>query len=211
MTRTYAIELLKKVPIAETDDAKWLVDTGCPFSHPSPSVAIGEAMASFLGAPGLRMLGLDKLGSYILVDYPKGTIVCSDEPILFEGTSVPMMTGAYHRPYVRMSVAGREVDAYLDTGAALSYLRGLDMTKWPSVGEKDECDMCGQLWMTDTVVVPADIEGFPFEAEFGDEKKNTMFQVAVDKDAVIGYDFFNTFTVLLNLREMRLSFKPAGK
>lgn len=28
MTRTYAIELLKKVPIAETDDAKWLVDTG---------------------------------------------------------------------------------------------------------------------------------------------------------------------------------------
>lgn len=85
------------------------------------------------------------------------------------------------------------------------------MTKWPSAGEKDECDMCGQLWTTDTVVVPASIEGFPFEAEFGDEKKNTMFQVAVDKDAVIGYDFFNTFTVLLNLREMRLSFKPAGK
>ena len=32
MMRTYTIELLKKVPIAETDEAKWLVDTGCPFS-----------------------------------------------------------------------------------------------------------------------------------------------------------------------------------
>ena len=38
-----------------------------------------------------------------------------------------------------------------------------------------------------------------------------MFQMAVDKDAVIGYNFFNSFTVLLNRREMRLSFKPAGK
>ncbi len=30
-------------------------------------------------------------------------------------------------------------------------------------------------------------------------------------NAVIGYDFFKSFTVLLNRREMRLSFKPAGK
>ena len=38
-----------------------------------------------------------------------------------------------------------------------------------------------------------------------------MFQMAVDKDAVVGYDFFKSFTVLLNRREMRLSFKPTGK
>ena len=157
MMRTYTIELLKKVPIAETDEAKWLVDTGCPFSYPSHIVAIGESMASFLGVPGLRMLGLDKLGSYILVDYPKGTIICSDEPIPFDGTSVPLMKGTYNCPYVRMSVAGREVEAYLDTGATISYLRGLDMAKWPSVGEKDECDMRGHRWTTDTVVVPASI------------------------------------------------------
>ena len=91
MMRTYTIELLKKVPIAETDEAKWLVDTGCPFSYPNHIVTIGETMASFLGIPSLRMLGLDKLGSYILVDYPKGTIICSDEPIPFEETSVPLM------------------------------------------------------------------------------------------------------------------------
>ena len=168
-------------------------------------------MASFLGIPSLRMLGLDKLGSYILVDYPKGTIICSDEPIPFEGTSVPLMNGTYNRPYVRMSVAGREVEAYLDTGAAISYLKGLDMTKWPSAGEKEECNQQGDRWTTDTVVIPASIDGHPFEVEFGDEKKNAMFQMAVDKDAVIGYDFFKSFAVLLNRREMRLSFKPAGK
>ena len=211
MMRTYTIELLKKVPIAETDEAKWLVDTGCPSSYPNHIVTIGETMASFLGIPSLRMLGLDKLGSYILVDYPKGTIICSDEPIPFEGTSVPLMNGTYNRPYVRMFVAGREVEAYLDTGAAISYLKGLDMTKWQSAGEKEECNQKGDRWTTDTVVIPASIDGLPFEVEFGDEKKNAMFQMAVDKDAVIGYDFFKSFTVLLNRREMRLTFKSAGK
>ena len=33
----------------------------------------------------------------------------------------------------------------------------------------------------------------------------------VDKDAVIGYDFFKSFTVLINRREMWLSFKQAEK
>ena len=166
-------------------------------------------MASFLGAPGLRMMGLDRLGIYTLIDYQAGTITCSDAPIPFEGTSVPMMKGTCDRPYVRMSVGGKEVDAYLDTGAAFSYLKGLDMAKWTSAGEKDECNQNGDRWSTDTVVVPASIEGLPFEVEFGDDKKNTMFQRAVDKDAVIGYDFFKSFTVLLKRREMRLTFKPA--
>ena len=213
-SNTYKIELVKRVPIVEEDGAKWLVDTGCQSSYPDPQVSIGKTMASFLGAPGLRMMGLDRLGIYTLIDYQAGTITCSDAPIPFEGTSVPMMKGTYDRPYVRMSVGGKEVEAYLDTGAAFSYLKGLDMAKWPSAGEKEECDVSGQLWTTDTVVVPASIAGFPFDVEFGDEKKNPMFQMfqmPVDKDAVIGYDFFKSFTVLLNWLEMRLSFKPAGK
>ena len=42
-------------------------------------------------------------------------------------------------------------------------------------------------------------------------QRNSLSWMAVDRDAVIGYDFFKSFTVLLNRREMRLSFKPAGK
>ena len=214
MTTKKYLEFVKRVPIVEEGGAKWLVDTGCPFSYPDSCVSIGETMASFLGAPGLRMMGLNRLGIYTLIDYQAGAITCSDEPIPFEGISVPIMKGTYDRPYVRMYVGGKEVEAYLDTGAALSYLNGLDMAKWPSAGEKEECDMRGQLWTTDTVVVPASIAGFPFDVEFGDEKKNPMFQKvhrAVDKDAVIGYDFFKSFTFLLDRQEMRLSFKSAGK
>ncbi len=211
MTTKENLEFVKRVPIVEEGGAKWLVDTGCPFSYPDPRVPIGEIMASFLGVPGVRMMGLNRLGIYTLIDYQASTITCSDEPIPFEGTSVPIMKGTWDRPYVRMSVGGKEVDAYLDTGAAVSYLKGLDMAKWTSAGEKEECDVSGQLWTTDTVVVPASIAGFPFDVEFGDEKKNTAFQMVVDKDAVIGYDFFKSFTVLLDRQEMRLSFKPAGK
>ena len=211
MTTKKYLEFVKRVPIVEEGGAKWLVDTGCPFSYPDSCVSIGETMASFLGAPGLRMMGLNRLGIYTLIDYQAGAITCSDEPIPFEGISVPIMKGTYDRPYVRMSVGGKEVEAYLDTGAAVSYLSGLDMAKWPSAGEKEECDMRGQLWTTDTVVVPASIAGFPFDVECGDEKKNTAFQMWADKDAVIGYDFFKSFTVLLDRQEMRLSFKSAGK
>ena len=35
--------------------------------------------------------------------------------------------------------------------------------------------------------------------------------MVVYRGAVIGYDFFKSFAVLLNLREMRLTFKHAGK
>ena len=174
MTTKEKLEFVKRVPIVEEGGAKWLVDTGCPFSYPDPHVSIGETMASFLGAPGLRMMGLNRLGIYTLIDYHAGTITCSDEPIPFEGTSVPIMKGTWDRPYVRMSVGGKEVDAYLDTGAAFSYLKGLDMAKWTSAGEKDECNQNGDRWSTDTVVVPASIEGLPFEVEFGDEKKNNL-------------------------------------
>ena len=127
MKKTFKIEFSKRVPIVEAEGAKWLVDTGCPFSY--PLLSIGETMASFLNVPGLRMMGVDRLGIYTLIDYQTGIITCSDEPISFEGTSVPLMMGTGSRPYVRMSVGGKEVEAYLDTGAAISYLRGLDRTK----------------------------------------------------------------------------------
>ena len=69
----------------------------CTSGNPDP--VMREGLSTFYLGPvecydGLvsqRMLGLDKLGSYILVDYPKGTIICSDEPIPFEETSVPLM------------------------------------------------------------------------------------------------------------------------
>lgn len=40
-----------------------------------------------------------------------------------------------------------------------------------------------------------------------DNASTTTSQKMVDKDAVVGYDFFKSFTVLLNRREMRLTFK----
>ena len=51
MTTKENLELVKRVPIVEDGGAKWLVDTGCPFSYPNPRVPIGETMASFLGVP----------------------------------------------------------------------------------------------------------------------------------------------------------------
>ena len=48
MTTKKYLEFVKRVPIAEENGAKWLVDTGCPVSYPDPHVSIGENMASFL-------------------------------------------------------------------------------------------------------------------------------------------------------------------
>ena len=46
MTQTFKVEFSKKVPIVEVAGAKWMVDTGSPYSYPNPVVDIKGNMAS---------------------------------------------------------------------------------------------------------------------------------------------------------------------
>ena len=142
MKRTYKIEFYKNVPIVETEGAKWMFDTGCPIS--SPNFTLNPKIGEFLGLPGLRIMGTDRLGDYVLIDYSAKVIVSSDDPIPFEGASVPLCHGFMHScPLVEMTVGGQVKSCYIDTGAAYSYLRGLDKDRFESADIAEECDLSG--------------------------------------------------------------------
>lgn len=221
MTQTFKVEFSKKVPIVEAEGAKWMVDTGCPISSPNFEAVpkMKEALAhvgEFLGIQGVQIMGLDYLGDYILVDYRNKTIINSEEPIAFEGTTVPMVLGMHGCPCVEMTVGGKAQYYHMDTGAAYSYVHGLDKTAYEPAGTAEECDLHGALWFAPVFRVPCEFQGHAFEIVCGAAADNKTGVPPADftsvrTGGVIGYDFFNSFAVLINRRAKLVTFRPVVK
>ena len=67
MIETFAFELVHRVPVVDKDGARWMVDTGCPYSYPRLTLKLSTQQ--FHGIPGLRVMGLDMLRRYVKIDY----------------------------------------------------------------------------------------------------------------------------------------------
>ena len=221
MTQTFKVGFSKKVPIVETEGKKWMVDTGCPISSPNFEDIHGMKVAlanvgEFLGIPGVQMMGLDCLADYVLVDYWNKAIINSDEPIAFEGMTVPMVLGMHGCPCVEMTVGGKAQYYHIDTGAAYSYVHGLDKTAYEPAGTIEECDLKGDLWSAPIFHVPCAFGGHPFEILCGAASDNKAGVpppdfTSVRTGGVIGYDFFSSFSVLIDRGENLLTFRPVEK
>ena len=200
----YKIEFHKNVPVVEKDGAKWMFDTGCPFSYPNPMVYLNGKITEFLGIPDLRMMGMDKMGKYLLVDYSGQQIIVAEEKPEFTGKSLNFDFGFSGCPYINLSVDGHSCECYLDTGAQVSYLRNLDLRNYEHSEPVQECDVMGNLWKTETAFVPAKIADMDFSVRFGEADKNMAFQFGCDKDGVIGFDFFRKFKVLFDFSNKKI-------
>lgn len=203
----YKIDFYKNVPVIEKDGAKWMFDTGCPFSYPNPMVALNGKISEFLGVPALRMMGLDQMGEYLIVDYSEHQIIVAEKRLEFAGKSLSFDLGFSGCPYVNVSIDGHFYDCYLDTGANISYLRNLNLKNYTLSESVQECDVMGNLWRTETVCVPAKIADIDFSVRFGDASKNLAFQMGCDKDGVLGFDFFKKFKVMFDFRNKQMFIK----
>lgn len=183
-------KLVKKVPIVEENGVSWFYDTGMP----SAEMSLNPGVQDFFGIPGLRMKGVASLKRYTKFDYANSEILTSDEPIpLAGGTAVPLEA----RPtgwLVRMTVGGVEGLHYIDTGAAFSYVHDLS-SEYPSAPDAEESDFSGKLWTAPMRRVPCEFAGRRFEILCGDARNNPAF---VPREGVIGYDFFNNFTIVVD-------------
>ena len=183
-------ELIKKVPIVEIDGKRCLVDTGYPGAFMSAKPGVQE----FFGIPDIYVAGVKALKRYTKFGYRNSEITTSDEPISLEGgTTVPLEV----RPtgwLVKMTVGGVEGMRYIDTGAAFSYVHNLSKD-FPSAGIADECSFDGRPWTAPMCRVPCEFDGHSFEILCGDAKDNPAF---VPDQGVIGYDFFNNFTLVVD-------------
>ena len=196
-------ELIKKVPIVEIDGKRCLVDTGYPDAFMSAKAGVQK----FFGIPGLHFAGVQALKRYTKFDYRNSEITTSDDPIPLEGgTAVPLEV--YNsRWLVRMTVGGVEGMRYIDTGAAFSYVHNLS-SEFPSAGIADECSFDGRPWTAPMCRVPCEFAGYPFEILCGDahDNKANPNGCAVPPEGVIGFDFFNNFTLVVDRLGGKMTF-----
>ena len=190
-------KLVKKVPIVEIDGKKCFVDTG----YPGEIMAVNSAVQKSFGIPGLHVAGVQSLKRYTKFDYPNCEITTSDEPIPLEGgETVPLVSrGGW---LVKMTVGGVEGMRYIDTGAAYSYVHDLS-TQFPVTEVADECGWTEGPFKAPMRRVPCEFADHPFEILCGDKKDNPEY---VPPEGVIGYDFFNNFTVVIDRVGDKMSF-----
>ena len=200
-------ELIKKVPIVEIDGKRCLVDTGYPGAFMSAKPGVQE----FFGIPGLHFAGVQALKRYTKFDYRNNEITTSDEPIPLESGETLPVEIRENCPWpgwlVTMTVGGVEGMRYIDTGAAFSYVHNLSKD-FPSAGIADECSFDGRPWTAPMCRVPCEFAGHPFESLCGDARDNKANPngCAVPPAGVIGYDFFNNFTLVVDRLGGKMTF-----
>ena len=200
-------KLVKKVPIVEIDGKKCFVDTG----YPGEIMAVNSAVQKSFGIPGLHVAGVQSLKRYTKFDYPNCEITTSDDPIPLEGGDAMPMEIRENCKWpgwlVKMTVGGVEGMYYIDTGAAFSYVHNLS-TDFPPAGIADECSFDGRPWTAPMRRVPCEFAGHPFEILCGDalDNKARLDCCAVPPEGVIGYDFFNNFTVVVDRLGGKMTF-----
>ena len=188
-------ELIKKVPIVEIDGKRCLVDTGFPGAF----MPAGQGVQKFFGIPGLHFAGVKALKRYTKFDYHNSEITTSDEPISLEGGSAVPLEVRPNGWLAKMTVGGVEGMRYIDTGAAFSYVHNLS-SEFFSAGIADECSFDGRPWTAPMRRVPCEFAGHPFEILCGDARDNKANPngCAVPPAGVIGYNFFNNFTLVVD-------------
>ena len=196
-------ELVRKVPVVELDGKRCFLDTGYPYGVD----LVDSRVQQFFGIPGLHVAGVQSLKRYTKFDYPNCEITTSDDPIPLDGgTAVPLEV----RPngwLVKMTVGGVEGMRYIDTGAAYSYVHNLS-PQFPSVEVADECGWTKGPFKAPVRHVPCEFAGRPFEILCGDAKDNPEY---VPDEGVIGYDFFNNFTVVADSIAGKMTFVKKTK
>lgn len=187
--------LVKKVPIVEIDGRKCFIDTG----FPGGLMPVGPGVQRFFAITGLHVAGTRVLKRYTKFDYPNREITTSEDPMPLEGGVLVPLEVSPNGWLVNMTVGGVEGMRYIDTGAAYSYVHNLSMD-FPSAGIVDECAFDGRPWTAPMRRVPCEFAGHPFEILCGDARDNQAAPngCAVPRHGVIGYDFFNNFTCVVD-------------
>ncbi len=196
-------KLIKKVPVVEINGKTCFLDTGFPRATEPVLPGVQE----FFGISGLHVAGVQALKRYTKFDYRNSEITTSADPIPLEGGETVPLEACPMGWLVKMSVGGVEGMRYIDTGAAFSYVHNLS-TQFPIVEVADECGFSGVPFKAPMRRIPCEFAGHPFEILCGDARDNKAVPNgrAVPPEGVIGFDFFNNFTVVVDRLGGKMTF-----
>lgn len=221
--KQFQIQLYKGHPIIIDGENRILIDTGTPSTiHSSDSLyfcsdSFGcstnymgltvSKISDMLGTEITTLLGADILSDYnILLDYQNQLIEFSKQEIDIKGTQVDI-SNFMGIPIIKMTVDNQELKFFLDTGAKLSYLSDSLTSKYESVGTDEDFYPGVGKFQTECFEIPTVFGDTEFIVKYGNLP--TLLQMTLmlgGTDGIIGFDFFNNFKVVLDLKNNRLKY-----
>jgi len=221
--KQFKLELYKGHPIVSDGENLILIDTGAPKTiHSSHNlkfcsesfdcsinymgVTVFE-ISKMLGLEITTLLGADILSNYnILFDYQSKVIQFSEQEIDIKGIQQDILN-FMGIPIVKMKVDNQDLKFFLDTGAKLSYLSDRFTSNYVSTGkEKDFYPGVGEF-QTECFEIHTFIGDHEFVVKYGNIPPFLQLTLMLGgADGIIGFDFFDNFKVLLDLKNNRLKY-----
>ena len=221
--KQFQIQLFKGHPIINDGENIILIDTGAPstihtldtlnFCSESFGCSTNylgltvSKISNMLGTEITTLLGADILSDFkILLDYQNQVIEFSKQEIDINGTQADI-SNFMGIPIIKMTVANQELKFFLDTGAKLSYLSDSLTRNYESVGTDEDFYPGVGKFQTECFEIPTIFGDNVFVVKYGNLP--TLLQMTLmlgGTDGIIGFDFFNNFKVVLDLKNNRLKY-----
>ena len=221
--KQFQITLFKGHPIIKDGDNTILIDTGAPSTiHASESLSFRSInyncttnymgltvskISDMLGTEITTLLGADILSDYkILLDYKNGVVEFNKQEIDFEGKEISI-SNFMGIPILKLHINNQELKFFLDTGAKLSYLSENITKNYESVGTDEDFYPGVGKFETECFEISTSLGNNNFSVKYGNLP--TLLQMTLmlgGTDGIIGFDFFNNFKVVIDLKNNRLKY-----
>jgi hypothetical protein len=221
--KQFQIKLFKGHPIIKDGDNIILIDTGAPSTiHTSDSLTFCSAnyscstnymgltvskISDMLGIGITTLLGADILLDFkILFDYKNEVIEFNKQEITFEGTETAI-SNFMGIPIIELYVANQKLKFFLDTGAKLSYLSDSITSNYKSIGIDEDFYPGVGKFETECFEISTSFGGNSFIVKYGNLPALLQMTLMMGRtDGIIGFDFFNNFKVVLDLKNNKLKY-----
>jgi len=221
--KQFQLKLFKGHPIINDGENRILIDTGAPSTiHTSDTLnfcsqSFGcstnymgltvSKISDMLGTEITTLLGADILSDFkILLDYQNLVIEFSKQEIDINGTQTDI-SNFMGIPIIKMNVANQELKFFLDTGAKLSYLTDSLTSNYESVGTDEDFYPGVGIFQTECFEIPTVFGDKEFVVKYGNLPTPLQMTLMLGgTDGIIGFDFFNNFKVVLDLKNNRLKY-----
>ena len=221
--KQFQIILFKGHPIIKDGDNTILIDTGSPSTiHTSESLSFcsvnyncstnymgftASKISDMLGTEVTTLLGTDILSHYkILLDYKNGVVGFNKQEIDFEGKEISI-SNFMGIPILKLRINNQVLKFFLDTGSKLSYLSDSITNNYEKVGMDEDFYPGVGKFETECFEISTNLDDNNFIVKYGNLPKLLQMTLMMGgTDGIIGFDFFNNFKVLIDLKNNKLKY-----
>jgi len=221
--KQFQITLFKGHPIINDGENIILIDTGAPSTiHTSDKLVFcsdiyscstnymgltANKLSELLGTEITTLLGADILPNYnLMLDYKNVIAQFDKQEIVFEGNEFDL-TSFMGIPIIELNIDNQKLKFFLDTGAKLSYLSDSFTNNYKSIGTEEDFYPGVGKFETQCFEISTSFGNYNFKVKYGNLPALLQMTLMLSgTNGIIGFDFFNNFKVVLDLKNNQLKY-----